>query len=120
MAANIGGVSCSYVTGRVPSWGIRLKTWTRPGMSGVGALDLGDSGERGQIVGVKFDTLTNVNTWAYNIELLQGTLIALENDLGTTWTGVLVHSVRVDEIRSVRRNGVLAARGQCTLEVEQA
>ena len=92
--ASIGAQSCTFVHDRGRK-GPRQRTiiWQNPGMDGYGAQTLGEGDAEFQVEAVLYDTTANIDTWAAAIEAMQGTVISIVDDRGTTHTSNLIVNV---------------------------
>ena len=117
--ATVGSVSTDFVSGTPPSLKRTLKTWTRPGIDGVGALDLGKSDGRGRLQLEHHDTQANVEQWIADIEALQGQVVSITPDWGTAYAGCLITEVSQPEIRPWNDGGTIKAIGRLTIRIER-
>lgn len=97
MATEIGSVSCDFLKGYSDSLKQAIQTWNVPGLDGVGAQKIGRHAGRFQFRAIKFDTLANVESWAFNLEALQGQVVTAEDDRGIEYSGLLVQEVVVNQ-----------------------
>ena len=97
MAQNIGGVSCTFVKGNLPTLSVRAARWTVPGMhgSGIALLGLGD-GEF-SLTAVYYWTNASVDAWDLALHALQGSVVSVENDRGQTASNVYIERVHTME-----------------------
>ena len=94
MPGTVGGVSCTFVrTSSATGKRTRLGIWIVPGLTGVGAHRLGVNDGSFEFRLVAYTTNVGVNTWAAAIEALQGQVIAVTDDHGDLYTGLLVERV---------------------------
>ncbi len=113
--AGIGGVSCNMVKGEAPAKKERLRVWQVPGIDGYGAHadGLGDSAF--VFLGVKYGLRAAIETWSTAIEALQGSVVSIVNDWGTTYTNCLIQHVSVPRITAALWTGV-DTRGEIRVE----
>ena len=96
MAISFGGVTCHNVKGRANLKTTELDVFTRPGMDGHGALDLGDVAKPNEFTLVYFGTPAACETWIRSIEALAGTIVAVADDWGRTTTSWLFDRIQGD------------------------
>jgi len=109
--ASFGGVSCDHVKGTANAKTRRLDVFTRPGLDGHGAVDLGDAADPNTFELTYYGTYTNCLAWLRSIEALRGTIVAVVNDWGTETTSWLFLSYSASPIRRADRGtGVAQAR----------
>jgi len=117
MAQNIGGVSCTFVKGNLPTLSVRSARWTVPGMhgSGIALLGLGD-GEFA-LTAVFYSSHAGVDVWDLTLHNLQGSVVSVENDRGQTATGVYIERVHTLETtpRTIPGSGI-QARGEIRVD----
>ena len=114
--ASVGGVSCDYVHGSAASKKNRVKVWTVPGLDGYGALLTGLGNSETKLTLVRINTSAAVHAWVALIEALEGSLVALLNDHGRTYSNFLVTRISQPRIRGVLWAGIPAARGELEIE----
>ena len=115
---SIGAVTCTFVRG-TPHVGVqRVHVWETAGIDGYGAQLLGLGDCPFQVLAVCVDAApfgvgyTNVAQWGQNIQALQGTIVSIINDWGTTYQKCLI--AKTSQIRiSVFGNG---AKGEILIE----
>lgn len=95
--AAIGGVTCTYVhtaQGAVPSaLKLRAEVWTVPGLSGIGAAQLGYQDGQFVLTAVYYSNDSGVDLWAASLQAKQGTLVSITDDHGDTFTNCLLVEV---------------------------
>jgi len=117
--ASVGSVTTDFVSGTPAGLKRQLKVWTRPGLDGVGALDVGKSDGRARLQLEHHDTQSNVETWIADIEALQGQVVSITPDWGTTYDGCLITEVSQPEIRPYNDGGTIKAIGRLTIRIER-
>lgn len=111
MAISFGGVACHYVKGRANAKTTNLDVFTRPGMDGHGALDLGDVAKPNEFTLVFFGTPAACEAWVQLIEALKGSLVAVEDDWGRTTASWLFIEMQVPRVtRADEGGGTAGAR----------
>lgn len=124
MSGTVGGITCDIVRPNTPTGKKqRTETWIVPGLTGIGAHKLGVNESEWEFTIIEFDTAVNVFAWAASIEALQGTVIIVVDDWGTTYTGMLMTGAS-NPVRSPALHakalaltgvrGVMTIRGQIT------
>jgi len=108
--ASVGAVSCDFVRGSAPAKKQRVQVWSVPGLDGYGAKLFGLGDSETEFVLVKRGTSAAVLAWARLIEALQGTLVAVVNDWGSTTSAFLIESVAGPEMAAELGYG--GARGE--------
>lgn len=111
MAISFGGVACHNVKGRANLKTTELEVFTRPGMDGHGALDLGDVARPNDFTLVYFGTPAACESWVQSIEALVGTVVSIEDDWGrptTSWLFIGIQSARIT--RADQGGGTAGAR----------
>ncbi|KKN53079.1 hypothetical protein LCGC14_0605910 [marine sediment metagenome] len=94
MSGSVGGVACDIVRPSSPiAKRTRVGLWIIPGLTGVGAHRLGQNDSQFEFICIEYATSAQINTWAGLIGALQGTVIAITDDHGDSYTGMLVVSV---------------------------
>jgi len=94
MSGTVGGIACTFVRPSSPTGKkTRVGTWIVAGLTGVGAHRLGVNDSAFEFVCVLYSTNVGVNTWAAALEALQGQLIAILDDHGDPYSGMLVEHV---------------------------
>lgn len=91
-ASTIGGVQCIALRrGSLNTAQAILRDDTPPGVDGHSFLKLGKRAEPQQVVGViDYTTLANLAAGKAALLALQGTLVTVEDDLGTSYANVAV------------------------------
>lgn len=82
----IGSISCDLLRGYPPGPLRRVETWQRPGVDGVGALDLGSGGNPIRLVASVRGVEAAVITFAAALEALVGSAVVITPELGTART----------------------------------
>ena len=111
MAANIGGVSCTFVRGGFPVLKYRTRRWAVPGIDGHGLMVMGRGNSSCELIAVFYSNNTGVNTWAAALEALQGTIVSAENDQGDTTSDLFVEQVKNAE-KKAAKNGAITTRAE--------
>lgn len=111
MAISFGGVTCHGIKGRANLKTVELDVFTRPGMDGHGALDLGDVARPNEFTLVYFGTPAACESWVQSIEAKVGTVVTVADDWGrstTSWLCISIQSARIT--RADRGSGTAGAR----------
>jgi hypothetical protein len=116
--ANIGGVTCDFVKGVSSGLKQRVLSWFSPGLNGQAALLLGYSDGTFSFRGVLYGTHSAVATWKVSIEALQGEVVTIVDDWGSSHSNCLITAVSPLVRTPARSNGVAssACRGELTVE----
>jgi hypothetical protein len=114
--ASIGGVTCTFLRGVVPPLKEEAALSRRPGIDGfeIQLTGLGDSA--GQLSAVAYGTNAACVTFAASIAALQGQVVSVTDDHGTTRSGVFVHRVGQPR-KTAARNGTTTHRVELPIEV---
>ncbi len=102
--ASIGGITCTFLRGFVPSMKQESAISRRPGIDGYEIQLLGRGDSQGRIVAVLYSSNAGCNAWAASIQALQGQVAAITNDHGDTGSAY-VHHVAQPEKRAAYRPG---------------
>ena len=93
MATTIGAVACDLVRGDPKPQAQRLAVWYTPGIGSPGAHALGLGDGAFHVVAVEFAAAANLVTWHANLCALQGSVVSITNDWGTTYANCLITRV---------------------------
>lgn len=116
MAASVGGISCTFVKGPLPSaLRMRSERWQRAGINGEGLQLLGYAGVETTITAVLYSNNAGVNAWATSIQALQGTIVTIVDDWATTGTQMFVQEVGNCQ-KATRRLGAVTCRGEIEIK----
>jgi|SRR6185369_1249559 len=92
--SSVGGVTVSIVHGLPSSFKTRIETWEVPGITGYGALTMGQGDAEFDLTTVTFcANNSTANTHITNLVGLKGTVITVVDDYGDTYTNCLVHGM---------------------------
>lgn len=108
--AAIGGITCTFVKGDIPSAKGRLDVFYVPGINGPGAHYLGTGDSPFAVRAVLISTGVLCLAWANALQALQGTVVTIENDWATSYTNCLLL-----EVGEARR--IAAGIGGCRSEI---
>ena len=108
--ATVGAVGCTMVRGDCPGLAERSRLWQVPGHNGYGIQLLGTGNGRFGLVCIYYSTAADVAAWHANLQALQGTIVSIVNDYGTTYTYCFIHRVG-PLLRTVA--GATGCRGEC-------
>ena len=86
----VGGVSTDIVLGEPSALVGRTRTWTVPGLNGVGAHAVGNSQGSWSYRLIHHESLANIETWLRAIDALVGTVITITDNFGTVRSNLLV------------------------------
>lgn len=86
MAANIGGIYCTFVRGSLRNIQELSKVWHVRGLDGPGIEIIGKGDGGFQLLAVFYGMAAAVGQWASDIADLQGAIVSLETDYGQTFT----------------------------------
>lgn len=111
---SIGGIDCTFIRGEAPLPKQRVMLWQTPGVDGYGAQCLGLGDSEFQFVCVKYGTRVALGQWAAEIQTLQGRLVVVVNDWGTTYLRCL--ALRIGRPRYSPALFQGGARGEIVLE----
>jgi len=108
--SSIGAVSFDIMRGLPQELKTRTEAWETPGISGYGALRLGEGDAEFELTCVKYvaDNATAL-THAGTVINLQGTVATVTDDHATAYPSVLIRHVEVSK-RPCRWNGNADAR----------
>jgi len=92
MAGSVGGVSCDFVRGMIPTLKERVIVYTQPGQDGYGRHNVGKSVGEFTLRIVKHGSVAGVETWEQSICALVGnsSRITIANDIGQSNTNCSV------------------------------
>ncbi len=76
----INAIECQFIRLELSELKTRVEVLTRPGFSGVGAMDLGKNDSRWSAVAVKYGLKDDIDDWFASIEALQGTTVTIVDD----------------------------------------
>ena len=114
--ASIGGVTCDYLYGDIPTLKQLVEIYHRPGMNGVGVRKMGTGEGSFQLRAVNFDTSTGATTtWVGQIEALVGTIVSVVDNWGDTKTNCLIESVTPPEKQAVLAGASDVSMGVLTI-----
>jgi len=116
MAAQIGSTACDTVSGVFPISKNIVKTWHRPGLNGIGALDLAKGDTVYTVTASKRDTYANVETWLHTLQAYQGTVQQFTTDWAQLYGQFLIRKVSVGTVTAELPHG---AKGVVELQVEK-
>jgi len=117
VAGTIGGQSCSLVKGAIPTVRIASKAWTVPGMNGVGLAVTGANDGAFELTAVLYSSLVAVGAWSDAIYAMQGTIVAVTNDLAQSSSYVFLKKVHTCTVKAARIPGTtVAVRGELKIE----
>lgn len=91
--ASIGGVSCLYVRGHIPSYTERVKRWEVAGLNGYGAKRQGLRGAEFTVEAEWKGTSTECDVFLLALEALVGQVVTITNDWGDTFLYCLIESL---------------------------
>jgi hypothetical protein len=103
--ASVGGVSCDYLYGEIPSLKQLTEVYHRPGMNGVGVRKMGSGEGAFQLRAVTFDTEANIVTWIAAVEALVGTIVTVVDVWSDNKTNCLIESVTPAGKQSIVASG---------------
>jgi hypothetical protein len=97
--ASIHGVTCTFIHGEIPSKKLRTRTWSVPGINGIGAQTLGYGEARFELRAVFYATsgyalylqLIEARAWVGLIEATQGTVGTIVGALATAANCLITH-----------------------------
>lgn len=112
--ATIGGVTVEVLRGNASGRKIRLDTWVVPGYDSIGAMNVGSSAGEWGYMAVIYGTTSDVETRLGQLQALQGTIVAVVDSFGTTYSGLLVEQVSLPKKQAELLNG--GARAELTLK----
>jgi len=95
--SDIGGVSCDLLSGPAPALRERVEVWQVPGIDGYGAQTLGKGDAQYSFAAVRFGTSAEVDAWYASVQALQGSVLTVVDDWGTSHTSILL--TRVNQLR---------------------
>ena len=87
--ASVGGVSCTFVhdaKGGIPPLRQRSETWHATGIDGYGIQLLGKGESEFTVRAVLYSNNAGIDTWAALLHAMQGLLVVIIDDHGTTYT----------------------------------
>ena len=105
-------IDCTFIRGASEGLKEELETWTRPGMDGHGAQQLGKRGGFRWTLTLHAAEVSEMEEWIESVENCQGKVIDLVDDWGTTHSGLIVQRVTQPD----RRAHSLGARAEITIE----
>jgi hypothetical protein len=114
--AQIGGVLCTFVRGHCPQPKMRLMLWTVPGVDGIGAQAVGYNDSPFEVVAVLYSNALGIEAWKAALEGLQGTIVSITNDLGTTFSRCLITKVSLMRSIAALAHGGITQRGEIVVE----
>jgi hypothetical protein len=112
--AMVGGITCTFVKGEAPLPKQRLVLWQVPGIDGFGAQTMGLGDSEFQFVCVYYGTPANVGAWARAIQAMQGQVVTVVNDWGTTYARCLLCRMTPPHYTPAAHQG--GARGEIRIE----
>lgn len=84
--ATFGGIACTFIHNQgVANLRQRIEMWVVPGVDNVGSRKLGASDSQWAFELVLYGSSANVEAWYSAICNLQGTVITIVDDWGTTY-----------------------------------
>ena len=97
--ASIHGVTCTFIHGEIPSKKLRTRTWSIPGINGIGAQTLGYGEAKFELRAVFYATigenlglqLIEARAWVGLIEAKQGTVGTIVGELATAANCLITH-----------------------------
>ena len=114
MAGYIGGIACDIVSGNAAALKQRVERWELTGIDGYGAQLLGKGDSPFAFTAIKFGSGAAVDSWFANLEALQGTIVTIVDDCGTSRTSLLIERVlQLQKSVAYHQGG---ARGETTVE----
>lgn len=121
MTASIGIVGCDFLKGMVPNPKRRVKVWNRDGIAGVAAQDLGLGDAEFKLTAIYSNSTAAVQSWAAALYLLQGTVVILQDDWGTSHSNCLITKVAPVVITPYMdpTTATIKARGECEIVGEK-
>jgi hypothetical protein len=95
---SIGSYSPDYIISRCTQPATVVDVWSVPGVDGIGAQQMGTRGGEFQLVSVEYffgytDNSTSANTTESDCYAMQGTILTVTDNYGTTWENMLVTKV---------------------------
>lgn len=92
--SSVGGIAVNLIHGRPPSFKTRVETWEQPGITGYGALLLGQGDAEFDLTTITF-CVDNAAAGTHITALinLKGTAITVVDDFGDTYGNCLVHGM---------------------------
>ena len=106
--ATFAGITCDSIKGFSNAPTRRTETFTRPGVNGHGALDLGNAAEPNRYELTKIDTYANVKAWTVLIQAQRGNLVTVDDDWATTTYYWLFDKIDTPQIRRGHKGTALA------------
>jgi hypothetical protein len=112
---SIGGIACTFVRGDAPLPKQRVMLWHVPGIDGYGAQRMGLGDSEFQFRCIAYGTVSAVGAWAIAVQALQGQLVTIVNDWGTSYPRCLI--CRASPPRyTTAKIGTTQARGEIIVE----
>ncbi len=115
--ASIGGTTCTFIhtaAGRVPqTMREEIEVYRLAGVPGYGAMKLGLGAGEFHIVAVLLSNKVGVAQWEYLLQVKQGSIVTIIDDLGTSHTRCLllhVGNARVTPARNAE--GTITQRAE--------
>jgi len=101
MAGSVGGVSCNFVRGTIPTLKERVVVFTSPGQDGYGRHNVGKSSGEFTLVIEKYGTNAQVNTWEQSIAALVGNAarITIVTDRGQSNANCAISDMGQPQVR---------------------
>lgn len=91
--AGVGGIACTFVKGAARALKDRMTLWQSPGRTGYGAHITARGDAEFRFRAINYANPGTVETWARNLESLQGTVVSIVDDWGFTHTNCLITRV---------------------------
>lgn len=114
--AQIGGVLCTFVRGNCPNPKMRIELWRVPGLDGYGAQALGLNDSPFEVTAILYSNKAGVELWKDSIEGLQGSIVSITNDLGSTTQNCLILKISNMRPMAAIAAGGITTRGEIIVE----